>query len=296
MHQSAGALILLVILIPACASKRTVPSVIDDATQVAKTPPDQITTSHHSSWTLTPVSTTHKYHSVTNTRIQLDGLDTGKAEDTISTITEFTISLDQLQTSVAVEGQINQILINAGVRVGLSPQQFISPIGFSGTLTHGKLILRSSSIPPLDENSCNTMANIALGDIRTALATVPSKISVTSHWTDTISASICAGSKIRSNLEIVRSYSVIGETNYAGISALLLKRAEVTHLSGTGSQNQHQIKLEVFGSGLSDLYIDTISGLVLTVESHNDSRLRMNASGQTHYFSQTINQRITLSP
>ena len=298
MQRPTRLLILLIALAPACAPKVTVPSATKGSIQQAVISPEQTIPKRTDTWTFSPTNNTQQYHSITKTRFQLDDPDGLNDQDTLAIITEFSAKIDQLHTPVIITGHVDNILISSGPRIGIDPEKITFPIDFNGTVASGKLTLdiTPSFGTSFNSNRCSALAQMVLGDIRTAIAIVPSLLQLHSTWTDTITTTTCTGREVSSDLKIVRSYTVIGEFDYAGMFLVLVRRAETTHTNGTGTQGQHQIILKGQGSGSSDLYLNPRTGLVIIINARHDSKIAINTSGHLQHFSQHFTQKITIQP
>lgn len=298
MHKAIIAFLLLATLTTACASRKVSPST-DNAVTEEAIPSNQPIT-HRATWIFTSItSRSHQYRSITNTSFQHDNLNGVPDRDTVTIITDFTIQLNQSHASIGITGDINKVETRPSSRTGSSSQTTTSSLGFSGAITDGNLtlkILPTESTSSTDYETCNIPANAVLGDIRAVLTAIPPLLLLTSKWTDTVTTNTCTGSKIPSELSMVRSYSVVGETNQSGIPLLLIRRTETTHLAGAGSQGQHQVTVKGEGSGTADLYLDQVTGSILLVNTHQNLKLTVSTSGRNEHFNQIVNQEIRIKP
>jgi hypothetical protein len=294
MHTLTRLLILLIAPVLACVPKVTVPPVINGSIQPVVIPPIK----HTATWIFSPINSTQRYHSITKTRFQLDDSNQTDNQDSLSTITDFSATIDQLHTPLIITGHVDNILTNSGPKISTTSQKITLPITFSGAIVGGKVTLNitSSSATSFNHDLCSTPAEMVLGDIRTAITTVPSLLQLHSTWSDTITTTTCIGKTISADLEITRSYTVLGETDYTNMSLVLIRRLETTHINGTGTQGQHQIIIDGQGSGVSNFYLNPITGLIVITEAHHDSRITINTSGHLQHFSQNVTQNITINP
>lgn len=296
MHKAIIVFLLLTTLTAACASRRVGPSADNTVTEEAIPSNHPIT--HRATWTFTPAtSSSHRYLSITNTSFRRDNPDGPPDRDTVTMITDFTIQVNQSHTELGITGNINKAETRPGSRIGSNSQTTTSLLGFSGAITNGNLalkILPAEFTGLTDYAICSIPVNAVLGDIRAVLAAIPPSLLLTSKWTDTVKTNTCTGAKIPSKLSMVRSYSVVGETNHSGLPLLLLRRTEITHLTGAGSQGQHQVTVEGEGSGSADLYLDQAAGFILAVNTRQNLNLTVNTSGRREHFKQIVNQEITI--
>jgi hypothetical protein len=81
----------------------------------------------------------------------------------------------------------------------------------------------------------------------------------------------------------------------AGQETLLIDRSEKTQLTGEGAEGQHQVHLQGDGSGITELFVHPNTGLLMQMETNQQSRITITTSGQTHSFTQTTHQLIALT-
>jgi hypothetical protein len=287
-------LILLISPVLACAPRATAPPATNKSIQPAAIPPVK----HAATWIFSPINSTQRYHSVTKTRFQLDSSDQTDNQDSLSTITDFSAKIDHLHTPVIITGAVDNSVTNSGPKIGTVPEKITFPISFNGAIAGGKITLdiTPSSATSFNHDLCSTAAEMVLGDIRTAIATVPSLLQLHSTWSDTITTATCIGRAIFSDLKIIRSYTVLGEINYTGMSLVLIRRLETTHINGAGTEGQHHIMIDGQGLGSSNLYLNPITGLIVLTEAHHDSRITINTSGHLQHFTQNVTQKLTINP
>ena len=249
-------------------------------------------------WTFNFHNEAHTYYSTSQTILDSDSIG---GRDTISITAWFTVAINRSQMPVSISGHIDSVMLKSGLRIGAEGQQISVPINFSGIINSNRLVLntttRSSTFAIQTENNpCDSSARSLLGEIRGGIVALPTKLQSSSRWADTISTETCSGNRVPSNLEIIRSYKVIGEKTSGNTPVLLIKRTEHIHLIGDGVQGQHQIKLEGEGTGSSDIALDLATGTPLVIDVYQELRLTFILSGKPKHFSQRVKQQITLIP
>jgi hypothetical protein len=295
MHKLRSRLLALSTTIAACSSGGIIPSTAVQPLPNPAAPAPQTATSH-TLWSFNPQVELHKYRSTNRTTLQMDYQSTA-ASDTLSVLIEFTATANQTETQTTFAGQIETISVKAWPRNLTEVPQISLPVGFNGIATE-KLVNLSLNLQPFETRAgspiCGDPGNTILGELRNYTAFIPLKLASTSIWADTISTVTCSGNGIPSTLETTRSYRVIGEANQTGSNTILLERTQTTHLTGDGAQGQHQIKVTGEGTGISKLYLDAVTGLVILVKAHDELTLKVIASGQVQQFSQRVDQSIDL--
>jgi hypothetical protein len=301
MYRQAISLIIAAISFTACTSSGKLfpatplpsPSRPETATKVSSLPARQ--------WTFNFHNEAHTYYSTSQTTLDSNPPDSINGKDTISIATQFTVAIDRSQTPISISGHLDSIVLEPGSRIGTDAQKISMPINFSGTINFNRLVLNtttkfSTSTTQTENYLCDSPASPLLGEIRGGIVLLPAQLQPSSRWADTISTATCSGSRFSSNLEIIRSYRVIGERANGNTTALLVKRTEDIHLTGNGTQGQHQIKLEGEGTGSSDILLDSATGTTLAIEVYQELKLMIISSGESKRFTQRVKQRITLVP
>ena len=286
-------LVITVFLSTACASTQLpapVPSEPPISTPVEK----QGSEVQFQLWKFKFENETHSYSSITRTIIQSDQKLTANS-DTLTTKADFSITINRQQIPPAFSGQLIQFEFAAGQKTSAKQQPIRLPLRFTGTITSGQLLLQPTLIQP-DSNLCENFETSYLNEIHTAIVSLPLRLQTGSTWTDTLSTTTCSGNKIPSIVQIIRAYRVQGNVQEANKSYLLIDRAEQIHLSGSGSQNQHQVQLTGEGSGLSTIFLNPETGTLHLVKTSQRLDITLLTSGRSYRFKQEVTQQIALAP
>lgn len=123
---------------------------------------------------------------------------------------------------------------------------------------------------------------------------VPVALSVGAIWSDSTSVDGCRG-PIPSTTRTLHTYTVIGDTTYAGVPALQIHRADVIDAHGQGAEGQHNVTLSATGTGSVELFFDTASGRFLGSDGMQTTAVDIGASGRTTRFIQHVHERATLA-
>ncbi|MEO8575057.1 MAG: hypothetical protein ABI556_00085 [Gemmatimonadales bacterium] len=85
---------------------------------------------------------------------------------------------------------------------------------------------------------------------------------------------------------------MIGETEFAGRPAIVIDRTEKTLSTAEGSENQHRIVIRNEGTGAAKIYVDRMSGALLSSDSEQHSDVIVTA-GRARQFKQLVKENTT---
>jgi hypothetical protein len=282
--------ILTLISTIACASSSTIPTPEIPSPQSSNEKPSQpIITERNSSksWQLTPTSDVQHYSTTVTTTVQQSAAPT-IAIDTVTTRTEYSLSLTRSTTAVSLTGSIQAFTVRAGARIGTEDAMSSFPVSFAGHVQDHHLqldILSPDHQTSASSVSCETPAKAALITIERNLFVTPMNLRAGLTWEDSLSSQICSRD-ILLNLTILRTYKVIGEGSSNGTSAIVVDVTEKTLSAGEGSQDQHRIIVNSQATKTGHLYLDAITGLLLNLSSETQTTLQIQASGKNQQFLQ----------
>jgi hypothetical protein len=100
---------------------------------------------------------------------------------------------------------------------------------------------------------------------------------------------------IPTTANIGRLYRVIGETTYDGIPVVAVERRDSIRAHGEGAQQQHQLTIDVSGSGTALEYLSTSSGRLVSVTTNQELNLVITTSAQVRRFKQTLKQELAIA-
>lgn len=291
MSRSNISLAGFIWLLTACTSHTSGPEVAPYPSQPKPAETTAHTSSTNTTWEFIPSEQSHIYRSTSYTVVH-EVSTTKPRVDTLKLNTHFSINLNQLQNPTTISGYIDSATVaqNSGLTSQLNNPQ--SRIGLTGEIEGGEVRLKLSA----DQGECSSPITPILGEIRPLITTHSKALSLTSAWTDSISAVTCSGSGIPTTLKIVRSYRVLGEETYSATQVLLIERIEATNFNGSGSQEQHQVEIKGIGIGTSRIYLDRTTGATVAVESTQKIDTIIRSSGRLQHFIQNITQKIELVP
>jgi hypothetical protein len=173
----------------------------------------------------------------------------------------------------------------------LGPARPVSlPIQVTGALTRDGLTVTADSTA----EACNPAKSAVESDLHNLVAWFPEQITAGMVWRDSVEMKGCQG-MVPTTANIERLYTVIGETNYAGIPVVAIERRDSIHAHGEGAQQQHRLTIDVNGSGTALEYLSTSSGRLVSVTTNQELNLMVGTSAQVRRFKQTLKQELTIA-
>lgn len=244
-------------------------------------------------WTIhSPSGYPQTYISTTSAVVELTSGSIATRE-TITSKSQFTLRLTEVNRTVTIRGSVNQFTVSAGIRVG-SSNQLTFPINFAGTVTEGRfsLWLINQGQTSLNTSSCSNLSLSAITNIRRAIFISPREISHETAWTDTITTVSCHG-MIPLTFTTIQTFRPIREVNHNGTRSILIEHTERNIFTGEGPQSQHRVTLRGTGAGSGTSYLDLTTGEVLKSINNWRTELTINSSGRSQQLLQTANDTTT---
>ncbi|MEO6864649.1 MAG: hypothetical protein ABI229_04280, partial [Gemmatimonadaceae bacterium] len=104
-------------------------------------------------------------------------------------------------------------------------------------------------IDPVTATSGTCDTNAALVTMaRQVIPKLPTHLSTGDSWRDSTVTSGCRGT-IPAESTVISKYQVIGDTIFAGVTALQIQRADSISATGEGADGQHRILISASGTG-----------------------------------------------
>lgn len=147
--------------------------------------------------------------------------------------------------------------------------------------------------PPAPTSGACDAAAVLATRAQELVPRVPAALTVGATWSDSTSIDGCRG-PIPSTTRTLHTYTVVGDTTYAGVPALQIHRADVIDAHGQGAEGQHSVTLAATGTGSVELFFDTASGRFLGSDGTQTTAVDVGASGRTTRFIQHVHEHATL--
>lgn len=240
--------------------------------------------SSRNTWIIQPTEQQYKYRSSTISSIVMEQ-GTISLRDSTSLTTDFSISLSRnargASYSITVEGLS---LTSAGHISPLDLSGLSSPVSLTGRIETNQISLSTPA-------NCNNQVSSTFPVIQRSLILPPLQLRKGQTWTDSTSTAACSGS-IPVMLTALRQYRVVGETNNAAHSGLLLERLDKTTSTGEGAEGQHRVQLKSEGTGQTQLLINPVTGTLLEATGTNTTLATVTTSGRSQKFTQISREHV----
>jgi len=238
------------------------------------------------SWKFSATSEPQHYNTTETTTIQ-QSLATSTSTDSITTSARYTLSVTRSASLTSFAGSIDTFSRQAGNQIGFDLTSISFPVSFTGEIQNHELKLDVTGNSHTSESSpiCALSARSTFTVIRRNLYTVPPVLETGMTWQDSISTTSCKG-LLELNLTSWRTYTVIGESTVNGKSVLEVDIKERTLSTGEGSQDQHRLIVQGDDTGSGQLYLDDITGSLVSLSFENHTTLHIQSSGRQQQFLQ----------
>ena len=163
------------------------------------------------------------------------------------------------------------------------------PTQFSGTFVGDSLILTSDSL----SEKCDPASSALIGDLRNLLVHFPTQLQQGNSWRDSVELKSCQA-MIPTTAQIIRSFVVLGDTDYQGEAMLTVQRIDTIRAHGEGAQQQHRLTLDATGTGTALYLLRPADGHVAHVTTGQDLTIEITTSGRTHHFKQSSKQELSV--
>ena len=147
--------------------------------------------------------------------------------------------------------------------------------------------------PPAPTSGVCDAAAVLATRAQALVPRIPAALTVGATWNDSTTTDGCRG-PIPSTTHTLRTFTVVGDTTYAGVPALQVHRADVIDAHGQGAEGQHSVTLSATGTGSAELFFDTTSGRFLGSDGTQTTAVDVGASGRTTRFIQHVHEHATL--
>ena len=94
----------------------------------------------------------------------------------------------------------------------------------------------------------------------------------------------------------VRIFSVIGQTSVNGQRAVAIQRVDSIRAQGQGRQQQHQLSVDVRGTGGATYTLSTEAGRLLHLTVSQELDFSVRAAGRTKLFHESVKEEFNPSP
>lgn len=143
--------------------------------------------------------------------------------------------------------------------------------------------------------SCDPVRSDLETDVRNLLIPFPSQLSIGASWRDSVARIACYG-PIPVRAIVVRRFSVVGRTSFDGRNTVTIQRADSVTGHGEGQQQQHQLIVDVNGTGNAIYYLVPELGRLMHLTTSQDLDFAIRASGRTSRFREAVKEEFSPLP
>ena len=175
----------------------------------------------------------------------------------------------------------------------LGPAQAVAlPVHITGLLAENGLEVSSDTV----DGGCSIVESALRSDLQNLLVPLSPALPLTRgmSWRDSLEGRGCQG-MIPTTVHVDRAFTVIGEVIYDGAPAIVVQRKDTIRAHGEGAQQQHQVTIDVTGSGSAVHYLSAATGRMVGVTASQQLDLVIVTSGRTHHFRQDLKQDFVIS-
>lgn len=259
----------------------SIPAPVQLPETAAETQAIPITTG--ASWKIIPTSQPQAYSTLlTTVVVEQDG--STPRRDSLTTRANYSISTTKNADSLSFSGSITSFNVQGSASEGTEAHVPV-PIPFTGTLHKHNINTQRSGSQPTSTNLCSEANQASLRIVQRSLFQLPLELTDQQVWKDSTSSIVCSG-MLPLTLTSVRTFRMMGESEFEGSPALVIEQTEKTFSKGEGSQGQHRIFIETQGLTNGHLYVDRSSGVLLAADLRNKLSLAIQSSGRVQHFTQ----------
>ena len=244
------------------------------------------------SWTITPGTQPSRYSSTATVSLELTS-DSAVIREAITQRARFSLLTGSAFGSTSFLGSIEAITTDVPSRIAGPATLPAFPVTFTGHVLNGLFVLDAlNGQPGTTATQCSNPAASALGIIQRNIIALPTQLTQGMTWKDSTVATGCNGT-IPTVMISIRNYRVAGAVEVSGRPAIAIERAEKTLSSGEGSESQHRILLKAEATGTAKIYVDRVSGALLSSVSEQQGNVTITA-GRARRFKQTVKEITTI--
>ena len=141
--------------------------------------------------------------------------------------------------------------------------------------------------------TCDPIESSLHSDVRNLLIKFPAQLASGLSWRDSAMATVCYGT-IPLQAMVIRKFSVIGKTSYAGHGVVAIQRVDSVRARGEGRQQQHRLSVEATGTGIATYFISPKQGLLSHLTTNQDIDFVIRTSARATQFRESVKQEYSL--
>lgn len=288
MKRSIGRLILILLLV-ACTTGRVPVSPPTTPPFPQPAAPRDV-----GSWTFSYRSDTLHYQITRSAAIESQG-DSASRREILTNSTHELLTLSVVADTVRYTATVDSFSTTTQGLIG-PVQPVVLPVQVSGVLDSAMLQLQPDSADTSSTSStCSPVQSSLMSDVHSLLIKVPVQLTPGLSWRDSTVRTACYA-MIPMKAIVIRRFSVIGAAAYDGKSTVLIQRTDSISAHGEGRQQQHQLIVDVTGTGSAAYHLSPEQSSVLRLTANQDLDFTVRGSGRTSRFRETAKAEFSLLP
>lgn len=243
------------------------------------------------SWNFSYRSDTLRYRISRSAAIESQG-DSGTRREVSTNDSHEVLSLSVIADTVRYTATVDSFSTTAQGLIG-PVQPVVLPVQISGVMD--STTSEPDSLVTSLSSSCDPVQSSLSGDVRSLLIRVPTQLTLGLSWRDSTVRIACYAT-IPMKATVIRRFSVVGAAEYDGRNTVLIQRTDSINAHGEGRQQQHQLIVDVAGTGSASYHLSPEQSSVVRLTTNQDLNLAVRASGRTSRFRETAKEEFSLLP
>ncbi len=122
---------------------------------------------------------------------------------------------------------------------------------------------------------------------------LPNHLFIGDHWHDSTTTNGCRG-MIPAESTVISDYTTVGDTTFANVPVLQVRRTDTLFATGEGADGQHRILVSANGTGVTNLFFDVSSGRFIGSRGLQNSLVNVTTSGRLTQFIQRVIESVAI--
>jgi len=213
------------------------------------------------------------------------------AREVSTNLTHESLTLESTNEGLRIVAVVDSFASTTQELMGRAQAVQQLPVQLTATLVSNTLTIPDDSTTKI----CSTVNSVLLADLHNLAVPFPAPLTPGLKWQDTVNMEGCQAG-IPTLSKVSRTFTVTGEVNYQGQTALIITRTDTAHLQGEGGLQQHHLLINADGTGTATYYLDTQAGRIFRLTVDQNLNLELTSVASKSHFKQDLKQEFTLIP